>query len=210
MSRVQTLRENPAAVRKTGQIVVLLGPDGAGKSTLLSAIEQQLATQDVSFKSYYFAPGYLKRYRPKGDGNITTDPHNAPINSQLKNFARLVLFLFEFRMGMPVVRRSTTLALFDRHMIDMLVDPKRYRMTPVRWWMRAMFRWIPKPDKVVVITAPAQTIQDRKQEVPFEETVRQLQGYRELATTYDSSLIAENIGDPEETASKIVDFIFSG
>jgi thymidylate kinase len=189
---------------------VFLGPDGAGKSTILAEIERQLSAQGIVHKSYYFAPGYLKRYRPKGDGSITTDPHNAPINSQLKNLARLSLFLFEFHMGMPRVRRETPLALFDRHMIDMLVDAKRYRMTPTRWWMRLMFRWIPKPDKLVVITAPAATIQARKQEVPFEETVRQLQGYTDLAATYEASLVVENVAAPEETAASVVEFVLNG
>lgn len=201
---------SPVASQGRGKIVVFLGPDGAGKSTILAAIERQLSARRIVYKSYYFAPGYLKRYRPKGDGSINTDPHNAPINSQLKNLTRLSLFLFEFHMGMPRVRRETPLALFDRHMIDMLVDAKRYRMTPTRWWMRLMFRWIPKPDELVVITAPAATIQARKQEVPFEETVRQLQGYTDLAATYDTSLVVENVGDPEQTAESVVDFLLNG
>lgn len=193
--------------RKRGMAVVFLGPDGAGKSTLINAVQEQLKRRDQDFKTVYFAPGLFKRYRPKGDSSITIDPHNAPQNSQIKNIARMLVFLTEFLVGMPRILKTNPLVLFDRHLIDILVDPKRYRMTPTYWWTRILLRFIPQPEKLVVITAPAEIIQSRKQEVPFAETERQLAGYIKLAERHPDALVIENVGDPNQTAETIVDFI---
>ena len=50
------------------RVVAFFGPDGAGKSTLLGLVEAGLGAHGVLHcRTYYFAPGFLKRYRPKGE-----------------------------------------------------------------------------------------------------------------------------------------------
>lgn len=180
-------------------IIVFLGPDGAGKSTVLAGVEAGLKAEGEDFESYYFAPGYLKRYRPKAIRTVTTNPHEGRQYGPIRTLAKICLMLFEFRMGIRQVRKSGQLVLFDRFIHDLLVDPVRYRMGRVRWWMRLLLKLAPKPDLVVIIVAPPEVIRSRKQEVPVEETERQVAAYRELSDSFRRAIVIENSGRPEDS-----------
>lgn len=192
------------STERRGRVVVFLGPDGAGKSTVLELVKSRLAAEGTGFASYYFAPGFLRRYRPTGDGSITTNPHEGRQYGPPLIAAKIALMLFEFRLGMPRIRRTQDLALFDRYISDLLVDPRRYRMKQVRWWMRALLALAPKPDLTVVISAPAEQIQARKQEVPFAETERQLAAYAALAARLPNAFVVENTAAPEVAAEAVL------
>lgn len=187
-----------------GKIVVFLGPDGAGKSTVLNLVQTRLSNCGSAYTNRYFAPGFLKRYRPKGDGNVTTNPHQGRQYGPAMIFAKLSLMLFEFRMGLPPLRRTHRLVLFDRYIHDILVDPRRYRMERLRGWMRWMLKAAPKPDLLVIISAPAEMIQARKQEVPLAETVRQMAAYEALANIIPNTVVIHNDTTPEAAALAVL------
>jgi thymidylate kinase len=64
--------------------------------------------------------------------------------------------------------------------VDGLVDPVRYRYTGPRWLLKLIWRLTPKPDLIILLDAPAEVLQARKQEVPFEVTARQRDAYGRL------------------------------
>lgn len=187
--------------------VVFLGPDGAGKTTLLRLVEEELAARNIDFARYYFAPGFLKRYRPSGPQTITTNPHEGRQYGPGLVLLKVLLMLFEFNMGLPKVKRRNALVLFDRFIHDLLVDPRRYRMGRVRWWMRALLKLAPRPDLAVIIIAPPEVIQARKQEVPPEETARQVEAYRQATRLFPRAIAVDNTGAPDHTAQCILDEI---
>lgn len=190
--------------------VVFLGPDGAGKTTLLGLVEDKLASLDIDFKRYYFAPGYLKRYRPSGSSAITTNPHEGRQYGIILSLIKITLMLFEFNMGLSMVKRRNELVLFDRFIHDLLVDPRRYRLGRIRWWMRVMLRFAPRADLYVTIIARAELIQARKQEVTLEETERQICAYAEIARQFPRALVVVNEGPAEASAQQIIDEILRG
>ena len=73
-----------------------------------------------------------------------------------------------FRNGMVVV---------DRYFYDIMVDPKRYRLNAPTWLVYFVAKIIVKPDIVICLDAPAKIFYERKQEVSFEEVVRQREAY---------------------------------
>ena len=50
------------------------------------------------------------------------------------------------------------LMLGHRHLVDSLVDRKRYRYAGPAWLLRLVWRAIPKPDLIVVLDAPAEVV----------------------------------------------------
>jgi thymidylate kinase len=73
--------------------------------------------------------------------------------------------------------KSKALLICDRYYHDLLVDPRRYRYGGPLWAAKMVGRLIPKPTLWVLLDAPAEVLQARKQEVPLEETMRQRQAY---------------------------------
>ncbi|WP_298491137.1 ATP-binding cassette domain-containing protein [uncultured Maritimibacter sp.] len=187
-----------------GKTVAILGPDGAGKSTVLDLVQRRLRDEGEDVAYRYFAPGYLKRYRPKPDARVTTNPHETGHYDPLRTAAKIALMVYEFRMGMPQVRRAHRLTLFDRYIFDLLIDPRRHRIFPMRGWMRAMVALAPKPDLLIVVSAPTEVIQARKQEVPAEETARQVAAYETLARSMPNGFVVHNTASPEAAAQAVM------
>ena len=79
----------------------------------------------------------------------------------------------------PQLTRST-LILFDRYFLDVLVDARRYRYGGSPWLARLVWRVVPRPQVVILLDAPPEVLRIRKQEVPLEEIGRQREEYLKL------------------------------
>lgn len=167
--------------RPTGVHLVLLGPDGAGKSTTLAGLRMSLAPAFRRTAAHHLAPHAFRR--PPA-GQPVTDPHGKTPRGLLGSLAKLVYWAVDYIAGYhlairPALARST-LVLFDRYLVDALIDSRRYRYGGPRWALEALWWAIPKPDLVILLDAPTQVLRRRKQEVPPEEAERQRQAYRAL------------------------------
>jgi thymidylate kinase len=80
----------------------------------------------------------------------------------------------------PVLFRGG-LVLIDRYYYDFFVDQKRYRLRVPLWLVRCGYWFLPKPDLVLLLDAPAEVLRSRKQELPPAEIERQRTDYRALA-----------------------------
>lgn len=168
-----------------------------------------LGAEGLPTKRLYFAPGFLKRYRPQNQGTVTTSPHEGRQYGSFLAAAKILVLLFEFTVGVHLLRRRSEVLLFDRFIHDLLVDPVRYRLGRVKIWMRWILKLAPTPDLVVIVTAPPATIQARKQEVPLAETIRQVGAYQALGRTFRRAVHVQNDGDPDLIAREIVERISS-
>ena len=72
------------------------------------------------------------------------------------------------------------LLVHDRYMTEIVVDPRRFRFAGPAWLGGIFRRLTPPLDLVILLDAPPDVLQSRKQEVPFEETKRQREAYRAL------------------------------
>jgi thymidylate kinase len=107
-------------------------------------------------------------------------------------------------MGLRIARRQHDILLFDRFIHDLLVDPMRYRMGRAGSWIHSILLLAPRPDLAVIITAPTETIQSRKREVPVSETERQVDAYIASARLFPKSLLVDNSGTPDDVVNVIV------
>ncbi|HWE01399.1 MAG TPA: hypothetical protein VG326_03240 [Tepidisphaeraceae bacterium] len=164
---------------RNGYHVVFLGPDGVGKSTTIETVQRDLAPAFLSSAYLTFAPGLLpqKFAPPKPDG-----PHSLPPRSLPGSLLKAAWWLVCYTLGYFATIRPTLaragLVVNHRYLIDAIVDQKRYRYGGPVWLLKWIWAIAPKPDLVILLDAAPEVIQSRKQEVPFEETVHQVQSYR--------------------------------
>jgi thymidylate kinase len=76
----------------------------------------------------------------------------------------------------PVTFRGG-LVLIGRYYYDFLVDQRRYRLHVPKGLVRLGLAFLKKPDLILLLDAPADVLQSRKQEVDFAETARQRDAY---------------------------------
>ena len=184
----------------TGLHIVFLGPDGSGKSSVIECYMREMAQAFRRIEYRHLKPGPL---RGSGSGPIT-DPHGQPARGLLGSTAKILHFWGTYVKGgllwsYPRYLRSSLL-VFDRYYHDLLADPARYRYGGPMWLARLLGRLLPQPDLVFILDAPAEVLQSRKQEVAFEESVRQRTAYRNLKSEYARAYII----DSSEPLDKVV------
>jgi thymidylate kinase len=188
-------------------IVVFLGPDGCGKSSVIERLRKELAKVFSEIRVLHLRPRMGRRGIPQGPPVV--DPHSSParglVSSLVKLFYLLVDYTTIYRWKWQTrARRSSTLIVFDRYFHDLLVDPRRYRYGAPIWLARCIARLVPSPDLWVLLDAPPEVIRSRKQEVTFEETVRQRQAYLVLASCLRNAHVVD-ASPPLEQVSRSVE-----
>ena len=198
------LRRAGRLLRPDGVNVVLLGPDGAGKSSLVEALGPKLAGVFPRWTCGSFAPPLFRRFRQPV--RRTDQPHGLPPRSLPTSILRAGYWFAFHTLGYPKLRLAlarSTLVIHDRHFVDILVDAKRYRYGGPTWLLRLIWRLIPKPDLIVLLDAPPEVLQARKQEVPFEVTARQREAYLSLVRTLPNGHIVDAAQSREDVADDV-------
>lgn len=193
-------------LRPAGLTVAVLGPDGAGKSAVCAALAQ-LPRASLPFKqveSRHLYRRVLPLLSELRKGQLRTSPaapatvHNPhgkrPHPTLISCFTLAYGAIDQWLSWLFCTRwkqAQNALLLHDRHMVEVRIDPKRFRFGGPKWLSRLITRLIPKPDLVLVLDAPAELLQSRKQEVPLAETARQRDAYRALAREMPAARIID-------------------
>lgn len=189
--------------------VAVLGPDGSGKSTLLAALRDTWPQSLGQVRLHHLRPSRLTRHR--GSTEPVVDPHGQPPRSTVPSIAALVFVTLDWWIGYWtwIVRERAKLGLvmFDRHLLDLLVDPIRYRYGGPSWLARAACHLVPRPDIIVVLDAPAMVVRARKQEVTRAESERQSLAYRRLAAEVTGAHLVDATVAPEEVLEGVTTIV---
>jgi thymidylate kinase len=172
--------------------VVLLGPDGAGKSSTIDALEKTLAPIFARTEVRGFAPS-LRQLLNK-PAKSTSTPHALKPRSLPTSLIRAGYWTLHGTIGYASIhwaKVKSTLVLNDRHYVDILVDPVRYRYGGPRWVLKFIWRLMPKPDLIILLHGPAEVLQARKRELTVEETARQCRDYLALVKPMRNSHIVD-------------------
>lgn len=163
--------------------LAVLGPDGSGKSTLLASLRDSWPKSLGPVHIYHLRPGRVARRR--GRTEPVVDPHGQPCRGPVMSIAALVLVVLDWWIGYwtRIVRQRAKhgFVVFDRHLLDLLVDPVRYRYGGPRWMAMVACRLVPRPDVIIVLDGSPAVVRARKQEVSLSESTRQCIAYRRLA-----------------------------
>ncbi len=187
-----------------GLHVAFLGPDGSGKSSVIKRIMPDLAQAFSDTACIHLLPGIGRK---KGDNRPVTDPHGQAPRGLPASVAKIVYLWCDYFLGWcltvwPKTVRST-LVVFDRYYHDILVDPRRYRYRGPIWLARWVGKLIPKPELWILLDAPAEVLQERKQEVSFEETARQRENYLKLIRGMKNGVVVDASRDLNDVVTDV-------
>ena len=189
--------------------VAVLGPDGSGKSTLLAALRSAWPQSLGPVHIHHLRPHRLNR-RTAATGPVT-DPHGQPPRGTVMSVAALSFVMLDWWIGYwtRIVRQRAKhgLVVFDRHLLDVLADPLRYRYGGPSWVARAACRLVPRPDIIVVLDAPTSVVRARKQEVTTAESERQSIAYRRLATAVAGAHLVDATLPPQQVVEAVISIV---
>lgn len=182
--------------------IAILGPDGSGKSSVIAGLDARLREIRTGMRMTHWRPHTFSGKAVRGGPIIVTDPHGKPPRGALASLAKLILIGVDWWIGFFAharhARATRAVWVSDRYYDDLLVDPRRYRYGGPLAWARWIFRCLPRPDRVIVLTGEAEQIHARKQEVTLDELKRQLGAYRDLATRLGPRAVAVDACQPPE------------
>ena len=183
-------------------MLVILGADGCGKSSVISALEASPPECFKGVSTYHLRPRFFSK---NVSSTPVTDPHAKSPRGPLLSIMKIFFFYLDYAIGWLVIKfaESTKLTLFDRYFHDMLVDPKRYRYGGPMWLVRWVGNIIPKPDLWILLDASPEVVQNRKQEVPFEETSRQRKEYLKLIKGLKNAFVVDAGQDLDKVVAEV-------
>jgi thymidylate kinase len=204
----ETIRKIERVLLPTGLHVAFLGPDGSGKSSIIDRVTPDLAPAFRKTAYFHLRPGLGIK---KTDGKPVVDPHGQVPRNQAASVAKIFYLWLDYFVGWWLAvwpkKVHSTLVVFDRYYHDLLVDPTRYRYGAPMWLARWIGKLIPKPDIWILLDAPPEVLQSRKQEVPFEETARQRKEYLKLVRGMKNGVVIDASQDLNDVVAEVNEVI---
>lgn len=196
-----------------GFMIVMLGSDGSGKSSvalaMMSALEPTFAKEKS--KHLHWKPSIFRNRTNSAEP--VTNPHEKPPRKLLLSTLYFLYHWLDFILGSQLLLRPILfrngLVVIDRYFLDLFVDPKRYRLNTPTWLLTAAYRFVLKPDLVIVLDAPPEVLQRRKQEMPFDETTRQRKAYLDLAGQLSNSHVVDASQPLEQVVADVQSIVLN-
>lgn len=194
VSSIQSARHSWERARKpTGAWIAFIGPDGCGKSAVIDAVASEFTPAFQKIEKYHLRPKALPA--SMGGDVPVTDPHGKAARGWLLSTMKLLYLFADYWIGYPqsiwAATLRTRLLLFDRYFYDVVVDPRRVRYGGPRWLPGFLMRLLPRPEKVILLNAPPNVLWSRKQEVSYDEVVRQQQEFLRIADAIPRAIVLD-------------------
>lgn len=187
----------PLQLRRSGPVIAIVGPDGAGKSTALASAAAQLPV------AVHVTHLGWRRRRPRSAASPPARPPGA-----LRETLGLVRMHARWwgRLARAYVAAwRGDIVLCDRHPLEALaVRPRR---TPFAARVEGLLLWLlPRPDRVVVLDAPAALMFERKQEHTVETLRHWRAGY--LATFGRDGCVIDTARPQEQVTAELLTIVW--
>lgn len=179
--------------KPTGLSIAVLGPDGSGKSSLISSLSNEVRFIGRKNKFVHFWPD---KNLNKKNIIVQSNPHEKPPYNFFLSFLKLLYCLSRYTVETYFINRflriKSTIIWFDRHFIDLLVDPLRYRIKINKKIIYFFLKFVRKPDILIILDVNPNLIRSRVREVSYQETCRQINAYKLICREFDTILLDGN------------------
>lgn len=195
-------------------VVAFVGPDGAGKSSLIANIAKSNPPPFTKVVPRRWAPGFLPplwllagkaKQKPNAEGLYP--PRRKPGRFYwFRLLYRFTDFLLGYYMKDHADANRRCLVLYDRHFLDILVDPVRFGLSSNKG-AKFLYRFVPKPDLIILLKDTPERIYARKPELPRDEIEQQLNKWKTLLDEGLVHAVIETDAPPEEIAKRAITLI---
>jgi thymidylate kinase len=190
--------------------VAFIGPDGTGKSTVQAGVQVKLSREFSGSLPVHWRPGVLRRSE-SGDAEAVRRPHAAALRGRFASIVKLAFLALDWGCGNLVLirpaRAAGRLVIFDRHFVDILVDPRRYRYGGPAWLAALVARLVPYPHLWIVLDGAPELIRARKDEVGAEDLARLRLGYLRLAAKLENAEVVNVAAALDDVVDRVAELI---
>ena len=192
-----------------GAYIALFGADGAGKSTVANAIEELCTSRGIGTCRYHWRPQILPRLRKATRSTDPVSPFRGQSRSRLASIALYLYYFIDFMIGYYIRIRGEIsngyLILHERYYYDVIFDPERYRLRPLRRLAKFLALLVPQPHLIVVLQGDPMVIAERKGELTAGEVRSQQAEMIETLVLYGSLCKVDvTLNSPEDIAHLIL------
>ncbi|MDW3646462.1 MAG: hypothetical protein R8P61_05355 [Bacteroidia bacterium] len=184
-------------LKDPGMVITFSGVDGAGKSTILEETRKILAEkyrkeivllrQRPSILPILSSYKYGKQEAEQKAAN--TLPRTGTNKSKISSFVRFMYYYCDYVLGQFYVYLKHSLKghiiLYDRYYFDYIVDSKRANIVLPPAFIKALYRFVFKPDLNVLLYADPELILARKQELSAEDIRKLTTDFKALFGEFD-------------------------
>jgi energy-coupling factor transporter ATP-binding protein EcfA2 len=204
---------------KFGYFISFSGPDGVGKSTLVNTLNNILLELGITDKT---VPDHLlsekvpalhksiiakkSRLKQKYD-----KPYSVKPVSYFESFLRSCYYIFIFIYDGFLIfnrKRKNNLVIYDRYIMDFSVDTRRMRIKMPDIFSKLILKLLKFDDFNVVITAEADQILARKDELNRDQLDYLLARYDNLSNMCKRSTIYSNSNNLLQSQKDFLSLIF--
>lgn len=203
---------------KPGYTISFLGTDGSGKSTIIDNIRPLL--NEAFHKKVYYEHMRPNRFpsiarlmgRKEEFSGPVTNPHDSEPSGLIGSFLRWSYYMLDYTLGYyikiyPKKAIRSCVWIFDRYYYDYLIDPKRGRINLPQWILKLGQFIIPEPDIIVCLGADAETIHNRKPELPLKEVERQVAALKRFCNSHKRAVWIDTGNSIEKSSTDALEAI---
>lgn len=203
---IRSTRLEYATRLRFGAFLTVSGYDGCGKSSLLESLISVLYTlgicdseiPDHLLSAKVPAPHQLFIRTKRRAESSYDKPYSSGEVGYMQSLVRLVYYFVAFSVD-RLLRfwrmRRNTVVIYDRYVIDFLVDTTRFRIKN-NLWIGRLFRFFIKNEhiKIVVLVEPSVSV-ERKNELTIEKAESLYNAYLEKAAIFPGTVVFFNNSD---------------
>lgn len=204
--------------KQPGYTIAFLGTDGSGKSTIIEKIKPTL--NEAFHKAVYYEhmrpnkfPSIARLLGSKEEFNApVTNPHGSTTSGFIGSFLRWFYYTLDYTFGFylkvwPKKAIRSCVWIFDRYYYDYLIDPKRGRIKLPQWLLKFGQFIIPEPDIILCLGTDAETIHNRKPELPLKEVERQVTALKKFCSSHKRAVWIDTGKNIDESSNDALEAI---
>lgn len=206
--------------QQPGYTIAFLGTDGSGKSTVINKITPIL--NEAFHNAVYYEhlrpnqfPSLARLIGRKEEFNgPVTNPHGSVSANYFGSLLRWSYYMLDYTLGFflkiwPKKAIRSCVWIFDRYYYDYLIDPKRSCIKLPAWILKLGQFLIPEPDMIICLGTDAETIHNRKPELPLEEVKRQVEDLRKFCEGHKRAVWVDTGQYIEESTNEVMHTIIN-